>query len=480
MNVIITGTWFTGAIAVDFGVGIIIHSFTVDSNTQITVNITIESWAPIGPHTVCVTTPFGTDCLTDAFTVLGKSSASPSSGPKTVGWTGTVYATDGTPVSAVSGWQRLSITRRVNAPDRITVVLDGRHPAIPYLKTDTIVHFHRENASLGIPLYKEAEGFCRGGRHTWDRQGQYQYQGLFLGLEDMLDRRLLLGGDDQDYALAGHAAESVMKRVVSVQCGLSGSRNLITKPVQNLTVATDLGRGNIYSGYDQGQKLLSYLQELSESQGMAFRVATGTDVNYDVNYFIFQAWPNPYGSDRSATGVVNGRNSSGFAPVVFSEERGNLTTLDYNHSRDGEGNVAVDVESGAVVSSPASTDSPWNDREFWFTPNPGESVDTAAIRELSRAAAREETDISIIQTPHCAYGKHYFLGDVVSVYITGQGVRKSLIKVVTEVTLDVDRRQGQVDEQVSVTLADRPVPVKGAVAESLMNLSERISRLERG
>jgi hypothetical protein len=475
MEVVIAGSAFTGATVVDFGVGITVNSFVVDSDNQITAQISIASWAPVGPHNVCVTTPYGADCLLGAFTVTGKSTASPTGGAKSLGWGGTVYATDGTPVSSIVGWRRLTITRRVNAPDRVVVVLDGRHPAIPFLETDAMVHFYRENIPLGIPSYKEAEGFCRGRRHSWDDRAQYSFTGLFIGYEDLLDRRLLLGGDDEDYANGSYPAETVMKQVVAVQCGLSGTRNMISTAIQGLSVATDLGRGGLYGGYDQGQRLLTYLQELAEAQGMAFRVTMGTEVAK----FIFKAWPNPYGADRTATGVVNGRNTAGFAPVIFSEERGNLTTLDYDHNRDGEGNVGVNVDSGTVVVGAAATDSPWNDREFWFSPNAGESVESAAVRELAKVAAREETDFVVIQKPHCAYGKHYFLGDLVTIYVAGQGVQKSLTKVITEVTLNIERRRGEMDEQVEITLADRPVPVKGAIAESLMNLSERVGRLER-
>jgi len=69
-NVVITGSHFTGATAVSFGLaGITVNSFTVNSGTQITANITISGSATLGSRNVSVTTPYGTATLTNGFTV---------------------------------------------------------------------------------------------------------------------------------------------------------------------------------------------------------------------------------------------------------------------------------------------------------------------------------------------------------------------------------------------------------------------------
>jgi hypothetical protein len=68
-NVIITGTNFIGTTAVDFGAGITVNSYIVNSDTQITANITIAANAAIGTRNVTVTTPEGTGALNNGFTV---------------------------------------------------------------------------------------------------------------------------------------------------------------------------------------------------------------------------------------------------------------------------------------------------------------------------------------------------------------------------------------------------------------------------
>jgi hypothetical protein len=69
LDVTINGTNFLGATVVDFGAGITVNSFAVNSSDQITANILIASDATLGPRDVSVTTPEGTGTLPDGFTV---------------------------------------------------------------------------------------------------------------------------------------------------------------------------------------------------------------------------------------------------------------------------------------------------------------------------------------------------------------------------------------------------------------------------
>lgn len=71
LDVVITGTSFTGATAVSFGAGTGTNSFAVDSDAQITASITISGGAAAGLRDVWVITSWGTDTLPNGFTVLG-------------------------------------------------------------------------------------------------------------------------------------------------------------------------------------------------------------------------------------------------------------------------------------------------------------------------------------------------------------------------------------------------------------------------
>jgi hypothetical protein len=83
VEVIITGTNFTGATDINMGDGITVTSFTVDSSTQITATISLDPNADAGPRDVSVTAGGQTATLSDGFAVesLDDSSGLPYKQP---------------------------------------------------------------------------------------------------------------------------------------------------------------------------------------------------------------------------------------------------------------------------------------------------------------------------------------------------------------------------------------------------------------
>jgi hypothetical protein len=69
LTVSIEGSRLAGATGVNFGDNITIESYGSMSDELISANITIESGAPSGPRDVTVTTPGGTDTLSNGFTM---------------------------------------------------------------------------------------------------------------------------------------------------------------------------------------------------------------------------------------------------------------------------------------------------------------------------------------------------------------------------------------------------------------------------
>ncbi|MDD4924267.1 MAG: IPT/TIG domain-containing protein [Dehalococcoidales bacterium] len=69
LNVTVTGANFSGASALQFGVGISVNSFTVVSSNRIDANITITPGTATGGRNVTVTTPGGSFTYPDSFTV---------------------------------------------------------------------------------------------------------------------------------------------------------------------------------------------------------------------------------------------------------------------------------------------------------------------------------------------------------------------------------------------------------------------------
>jgi MBG domain (YGX type)/Bacterial Ig-like domain (group 3)/Quinohemoprotein amine dehydrogenase, alpha subunit domain III len=73
LDIIIDGSDLTGATAVSFGSGVTVNSFVVDSLNRITVNVTIDPDASLGPRDVVVTTPSGDGTLSHAFSITTES-----------------------------------------------------------------------------------------------------------------------------------------------------------------------------------------------------------------------------------------------------------------------------------------------------------------------------------------------------------------------------------------------------------------------
>lgn len=388
---------------------------------------------------------------------------------------GVAYGTGGSFLGIVSGWRSLTVKRVVNGPAQATIELDGYHEAIPLLNLDAQVQMWRANPLLGIKAYKECDLLFQNGRFDWDERAQSVFIATLVGLENLLERRILLGGDDQAYCRGGYPAEQAMKALVQVQCGLSGIRNLISGAVPGLSVAPNQSRGATWAGYQLGEKALTYLQGIAEAKSMALKVTSSAP-----GQFVFDAYPTPYGADRTASNInpATGRNAAGNTPVIFSQQRGNAAAMSYINKRGGEGNVAIDIDAGLVFASPGETDSPWNHREFAINPGADESTEDYAAGALEKMKATEDIELTIVQTPTCAYGRDYFLGDWISVYIAGPKIKKTMHKVVSAVTWTVKPQQGQLDEQVAIELSSGNVIKKDALQEILANYGKRIKRLE--
>jgi ABC-type Fe3+ transport system substrate-binding protein len=126
LDVTITGTNLTDASAVNFGAGISVNSYTVDSETKITANITVAANATAGSRNVSATTPDGTGTKTGGFTVTvlpGPSviGVSPSSGEVGDSLNITIMGTNLTDASAVSLGTGITVNSfSVNSATQIT------------------------------------------------------------------------------------------------------------------------------------------------------------------------------------------------------------------------------------------------------------------------------------------------------------------------------------------------------------------------
>ncbi|MDM7999629.1 MAG: IPT/TIG domain-containing protein [Dehalococcoidia bacterium] len=136
INVTLAGDYFSGATVVNFGLGISVDSFTVDSINQITAGITISSAATPGARTISVTNPGGTGTLSNGFTVNHApptiSSVGPNVGVQEQTLDVTITGTYLTAASAVSFGEGITVNSfTVNSATKLTANVSISYSAAP-------------------------------------------------------------------------------------------------------------------------------------------------------------------------------------------------------------------------------------------------------------------------------------------------------------------------------------------------------------
>jgi hypothetical protein len=109
--------------------------------------------------------------------------------------------------------------------------------------------------------------------------------------------------------------------------------------------------------------------------------------------------------------------------VIFAVERGNMGEPEYDYDRLGEKTAACVFGEGegalrSYVTRTGADYAAGNDVEIFV--NASDVKTTAGLnargdQKLDEARAREQLSFTILQTPACMFGLHYFLGDLVTV-----------------------------------------------------------------
>lgn len=220
----------------------------------------------------------------------------------------------------------------------------------------------------------------------------------------------------QAYDVRTGVASTVMRAYVNANAGPGATTG---RAVDGLALAADPLLGGTVTGQGRFQSLLELEQSLALAGGdLGFRViGTGGGV---LAFEVYQP------TDRTAS-------------VKFSDGLGNLGDYSYKISAPA-GNYAFGGGSGEgtarVFVEAADTDSiaTWGRIEFFRDRR--DTSDTAQIaqtlaEELAKQAEQRSMEITAIDTPEVAYGRHYNLGDRVSAVVDGLPV----VEVVRAVTI---------------------------------------------
>lgn len=372
--------------------------------------------------------------------------------PKVIGITLNFYDTDGDKRFIVTQPKSLEITHRLNWFSTHSLALDYDVDPAALFATNSLVldwgiEFFRVFDDIGQESVREYYGFHRTPQNVILENGEHLVWSFGRSPHDLLARRgigyraSVQGAGASTYTLKSGPADDIMKEFVyeNAGAGATSPPRLANGVTPGLLVAADAGVGPTWTGARALKNLLEVLRDIADESGVDFTVET-----LGPESFRFETGYPQLGTDRTAT-------------VKFSPDLGNMETPSYTLSRTEESNAIFILGPGQgsarhilVDETLAVSESPWNRCES-FVEASGEQTAAGIIKAgdeaLEERKAQESFAFRILQTDTLLYGRHYFLGDLVTVEFNGT-VRE---KKVTGVTLRYAEGSG---ESVEVELSD--------------------------
>lgn len=324
-----------------------------------------------------------------------------------------IYNTQGTLLAVFTNFTYLEFEHNINRFSTHKFDLDATELDVDGLfGVDYLVEFRRVDREFGIESYREYAGFHRT-RQEWLTEGQQdKFSSYGRSFLDLINRRII--GYYAGSAKAGPADECIVE-FVDQNAGPNATQDndrLYPGVTSGLVITPATGNAPDWDGERSYVNLLDVIQEIGESHSVDF------DVTWDgaVGFTFYTKYPR-LGTDRSAdNGVVD--------PVIFSTHFGNMVAPSFTHSRTEEVNTLFvlgagqeDLRETLLVKTTRTDDSPWNqiessvDDRMDDTDNALFAAGKAKLEELD---AKESFVFEVLQTPGCAYGKHYFLGDLIT------------------------------------------------------------------
>ena len=297
----------------------------------------------------------------------------------------------------------------VNDEGLATIVLPGNHPVIGELENRSQIELWRRDQLLGLDWAADFHGLYL------DQQRDYEDSEVFTmacpEIKWLLGTRHVLwyANTANRSVFITEAAESIMKTLVDYNCGpnaTTGNGRLRNGTITGLSIQTDDWNGYLLNVYCAWANVLEILQEVAAVGGGDFDlVKTGAQA------WEFRWYNGQLGTNRAST-------------LTFSLAFGNMANPRYRYNRRAEKTVAIAAGQGeqSARDTAVRTSGDYgvnNDTEVFVDAREVEKGNIAGLQHkadtrLAERRAIEEFSFDVLQTPSCAYGVHYFLGDLVS------------------------------------------------------------------
>lgn len=340
-----------------------------------------------------------------------------------------IHTAAGVKVAEVTDFWSLGYQRRVNAPGLLTFGLAGNHRALADLEHNGQLIVYRRNPALGLPWTPDFGGLFRGQRRRYSDHDVFE--ATCPGILTMLGWRIVAwpAGTLNRSLFENKRAETVLKTLVAYNTGADATAangRIRDGVIPGIGVEANGGGGNLVAVGCAYANLLETLQKVAAIGGGDFDLVKTGAAAWEFRWYAGQR-----GVDRSNN-------------LLFALERGNMAEPEYRFDRTEERTVAVVGGQGEgadreVVVRTGPDYATGNDIEVFADARHTETAagaESAGDARLEEMRARQEFDYRVIQTPGCAYGAHYGLGDLVRAQYGAVNVLQKIVGV--SVSLDRD------------------------------------------
>ena len=338
-----------------------------------------------------------------------------------------IHTANGVKVAEVTDFWSLSYRRQVNTPGVLSFTVAGGHRVVSQLEHNGQIVLYRRNPNLGLPWTADFWGLFRGQKRSYSDHDVFE--ATCPGILTMLGWRVVAwyAGTANRSSFSSVAAETVMKTLVSYNAGANATTangRIRTGTISGISTQADGAGGNTISVDCAYDNLLEVLQKVAAIGGGDFDlVKTGAQA------WEFRWYNGQRGTDRTAT-------------LLFALERGNMAEPEYSYDRLDEKTVAIVGGQGegadrAVVVRTGPDYAAGNDIETFVDARNNTTTDglnASGDAKLQDARARQQFGYRVVQTPGCAYGVHYGLGDLVKAQYGPVNVTQKIVGV--SVSLD--------------------------------------------
>jgi hypothetical protein len=305
---------------------------------------------------------------------------------------------------AEGGFLDVTYRKVVNAPGLLTFALATDSAAAGMLEHRGIVEFWRRDTGNAIPWTRDFTGLIL--RRRYEYKDSDRVRVYCPGINWLLATRHVLwpAGTTNRSEFRNDPAETIAKTLVAYNAGddaTVANGRVREGAIAGLNVEANAAGGNALDWYCAWDNLLESLQGLAAVGGGDFELGqVGDAAAWEFRWHAGQL-----GADRTAT-------------VRFALEWGNMAAPQYEDDRMDEKDVVAVLGQGegterTVVIRTAG------DAAVETTADARNEATMAALsavgdRRLAEGARRQTFEFDAMQTPACLYGKHYFVGDLVT------------------------------------------------------------------